>query len=86
MNKQDRLVTIKEAVRISGRSESSLWRDEQEGRFPKRVYNGPRSVRYRLSEINSWMDSLETVTTDNVKAVAPGVDRGRKPNKETMEL
>lgn len=76
----DRIVRPAEAVIITGRSLASIWRDEQAGRFPQRIRIGDNAVGYRLSSIQTWMDSRETVTADNVVPVAPGCKRGRKPS------
>ncbi len=74
----DRIVRPAEVVTITGRSLASIWRDEQAGKFPCKVRIGDNAVGYRLSEIQAWLDSLETVTPDNVKPVAPGSPKGRK--------
>jgi len=76
----DRIVKPKEVVVITGRSLASIWRDEKSGRFPIRRNTGINSVGYLFSEIQIWMDSLETVTAENVQMVAPGAKRGRKPS------
>ena len=75
----DRIVRPAEASTITGRSLASMWRDEQTGTFPSKIRLGANSVGYRLSSLLTWMDSLETVNAANVKIVAPGSRRGRKP-------
>ena len=37
---QDRIIRISEAVTITGRSKSSLMRDEKSGIFPRRIRTG----------------------------------------------
>lgn len=76
----DRIVRPAEAATITGRSLASMWRDEQAGTFPPKIRIGANSVGYRLSDIQAWLDSRETVTANNVKIVAPGARRGRKPS------
>jgi prophage regulatory protein len=76
----DRIVRPAEAVTITGRSLASIWRDEQAGTFPPRIRIGQNAVGYRLSALQDWLDSREIITTDNVKSVAPGARRGRKPS------
>jgi len=75
----DRIVRPKEASTITGRSLASLWRDEQAGTFPHKVRIGTKAVGYRLSELQAWLESRETVSVDNSRPVAPGSRKGRKP-------
>lgn len=78
----ERIVRPAEAVKITGRSLASIWRDEQAGRFPQRVRIGQNAVGYKLSELQTWLESL-TVAADNIKPVAPGSKRGRKAKANT---
>ena len=77
----DRIVRPAEAVTITGRSLASIWRDEQAGLFPPRIRIGQNAVGYRLSALLALNESRETVTSTNVKTVAPGARRGRKPRQ-----
>jgi prophage regulatory protein len=77
---QDRIVRPAEAVTITGRSLASLWRDEQAGTFPNKIRIGANSVGYRLSEIQNWLESRQTITPETVRLVAPGARRGRRPS------
>lgn len=81
MDVRDRIVRPAEAVVITGRSLASIWRDEQTGRFPKRIRIGENAVGWRLSSLNTWLESRQEVTSETVKAVAPGARRGRKPKQ-----
>lgn len=74
----DRIVRPAEASAITGRSLASIWRDEQAGRFPQRIRIGENAVGYRLSALQTWLDSRETITAENTRVVAPGAKRGRK--------
>lgn len=77
----DRIVRPAEASAITGRSLASIWRDEKAGTFPRRIRIGENAVGYRLSSLQGWLDSRETITAENVKHVAPGCKtRGRKPS------
>ena len=76
---QDRIVRPAEQVIITGRSLTSIWRDQQAGTYPPNVRIGQNAVGVRLSALMAWMDSRETVTADTIKLVAPGSRRGRKP-------
>lgn len=79
----DRIVRPKEVSSMTGRSLASIWRDEKAGSFPSRIRIGQNSVGYRLSDIQDWLASREIVTVENVRPVAPGSRRGRKPaNRE----
>ena len=82
---EDRIVRPAEAVSITGRSLASIWRDEQAGSFPRKVRIGSNAVGYRLSELQTWLGSRETVTKGNTIAVAPGARRGRKPSTSVGE-
>lgn len=77
---QDRIVRPAEQVIITGRSLASIWRDQQAGTYPPSVRIGANAVGVRLSALMVWMESLQAVTHDNAKQVAPGAKRGRKPN------
>lgn len=77
---QDRIVRPAEQVIITGRSLASIWRDQQAGTYPQNLRIGQNAVGVPLSSLMAWMESLQTVTPDNAKQVAPGAKRGRKPN------
>ena len=49
-----------------GLSRPTLWRQQKQGTFPKRLQVGPNSVRWRESEILEWIESRQRV---NGKAV-----------------
>lgn len=59
--KTDRIVREPERKEITGRSRTSWWRDEREGRVPRRVKTGPASVGWKLSELLEWLATRETV-------------------------
>ncbi len=63
-----RTVTAKAATRgITGFSAKHIYHLMNEGKFPKCVKIGRASV-WRLSDINSWLDSHTKPTDDNNKA------------------
>lgn len=80
MNLSERIVRPAEASLMTGRSLASIWRDEQAGKFPRRIRLGENAVGYRMSELQAWLDSREVIEPGTAKAVAPGARRGRKPN------
>jgi prophage regulatory protein len=57
---QERLIAESECREITGFSRAQRWRMEREGKFPRRLRLGPRTVRWRLSEILAWIADLPT--------------------------
>jgi predicted DNA-binding transcriptional regulator AlpA len=51
----DRLVREAERKHITSISRSRAWTLERQGRFPKRITLGSRSVCWRLSELKAWV-------------------------------
>ena len=76
----DRIVRPAEAVKITGRSLASIWRDEQAGNFPQKVRIGQNAVGYKLFSLMEWLESREVVTAENVSTICQGAARGRKPS------
>ena len=56
-SQQDRIVRSKEVEEMTGLSRTTLWRLERKGDFPNRVPLGEASVGWKLSEINTWINS-----------------------------
>ena len=69
----DRIVREVERRLITGRSRVSWWRDEREGRAPRRVKIGPNAVGWRLSDLIAWVQSRERVPE---KVRKPGSPNG----------
>jgi len=57
---QERLIAERECRTRSGLSRAQRWRLERDGKFPRRLRLGPRTVRWRLSEILAWIADLPT--------------------------
>lgn len=55
----DRILRIPEVVKVTGRSKSSLLRDEKLGTFPARKKIGLYAVGYLESEVNTWLRKLQ---------------------------
>lgn len=55
MPELDRMIREPECRVMTTLSNSTRWRMEQEGKFPKRIKIGPSAVAYRLSEIQAWV-------------------------------
>ncbi|HDM8230064.1 TPA: AlpA family phage regulatory protein [Vibrio campbellii] len=60
----DRFVREDERRRITAISRSQAWKLEKEGRFPARIRLGSRSVVWRLSELNHWLDKQAQQNTE----------------------
>jgi prophage regulatory protein len=52
------LLTKAQVLELTGRSLSSLHRDERDGKFPKRLAMSSRAVRWRADEVQAWIDAL----------------------------
>ncbi len=50
-----RLIRIKEVQHRVAKSRSTIWRDEREGRFPKRIQIGKHSVAWLESDIDQYI-------------------------------
>lgn len=57
---QDRLIAEPECRAISGWSRAQRWQLERDGKFPRRLRLGPRTVRWQLSDILAWIAELPT--------------------------
>ena len=55
----ERIIRCPDVTKMTGLSRTSLWRLEKEGVFPRRIALGKASVGWRLSEVQSWMNSRE---------------------------
>ena len=51
----DRLMRLEEVLSYTGLSRSELYRQIQEGTFPRPVRVGKRAVRWRESEVVEWI-------------------------------
>lgn len=58
---EKRFIRLPEVKRLTGLSESSIRRLEQDGEFPSRRRVGKAAVAWPFSEIRSWMDTREKV-------------------------
>ena len=56
----DRLLRLNAVLEMVALSRSQLYRLKKEGKFPASIKVGPKSVRWRESEIREWMNSLST--------------------------
>jgi len=58
--KYDRLIKLPKVIEITGNSRSKIYADVKEGIFPAPLKTGKRAVAWKLSHIESWIDSLTT--------------------------
>lgn len=59
----ERLLSLKEVLRLVPFSARHLYRLEAAGKFPKRVKISTRKVAYRDSEIRKWLEAFEQCAT-----------------------
>jgi prophage regulatory protein len=52
-----RLITFETVRELVGKSRTTLWRWEQEGKFPQRVQVGPNSVGWLRDEVVGWIEA-----------------------------
>jgi prophage regulatory protein len=53
-----RMLRQPEVLQLTGYSETTLWRREREGKFPRRRRLGGNLVAWRSDEVEAWMESL----------------------------
>jgi len=56
-NGVERIINAKEVQRLTGLSRTSIWRQENAGKFPARVPLSTSRVGWRLSEVQLWIKS-----------------------------
>lgn len=56
--KPSRIIRKPEVIRRTGLSDTSIWRRERDGKFPRRLPLGGGSVGWLESEIETWIESL----------------------------
>lgn len=81
----DRIIREPERKLITGRSTATWWRDEKNGKAPRRVRIGDNAVGWRLSDITAWLESRLTVTPENTKPVCEGRKTVGRPRKKQAE-
>ncbi len=55
----DRLLRLKEVMRVTGLGRNTIYRRMREGTFPRQVRIGPNSVAWLQSDISAWMSALK---------------------------
>ena len=64
---QDRFIREPERVRITGLSRSAWYKLEREGKVPKRIQLGPRTVGWKLSDIERWIGQFPNWHEDEIR-------------------
>lgn len=59
---KDRLMRLEEVLEICGISRFKLYRQIADDRFPRPVKVGLCAARWRLSEVEAWIDDLPRTT------------------------
>lgn len=59
MISEDRFISVKDVARMTGRGVSTIWQSVKDGQFPSPKKISSRCTRWRLSEVQNWMDSPE---------------------------
>ena len=52
---RERFVREPERTRLTGLSRSAWYKLEKEGKVPRRIRLNPRTVAWRLTELEAWM-------------------------------
>jgi prophage regulatory protein len=56
MDQQTRLLRIREVEALVGLKQSAIYKYMSQGQFPRPVVLGRRSVRWRSSDVQQWID------------------------------
>lgn len=56
----DRLLKLSEVRIITGLGTTTIYRKMHDGEFPRPLHLGRGTVRWRLSTLMEWIDSLDT--------------------------
>ncbi len=62
MSTEKRLIRVDEVARLTGLTQSTIYRMERQGIFPKKRQISSNTVGWLLSEIEEFIDSRETVS------------------------
>lgn len=60
----EKLLTRKEVEHIIGLKRSTIYDWMRSGRFPRPMRLGPKAVRWRQSDITTWMEELRRSNGD----------------------
>jgi len=54
----DSIIRPAAMCKLTGKSRTTLWRDEKSGRFPKRIKIGAQATGWLRSDYEAWIASL----------------------------
>lgn len=60
----DRLYRISEVEQITGLARSTIYLRLQQGQFPAPIQVGAKAVRWRQSDLQTWLEELPVVTQE----------------------
>ncbi|MBZ7296943.1 MULTISPECIES: helix-turn-helix transcriptional regulator [Klebsiella pneumoniae complex] len=58
----DRMIREKECRELTTLVNSTRWKLERKGKFPKRIKIGATTVAYRLSEVQAWIRGVNWIS------------------------
>lgn len=61
----DRLLSIQEVVAMVGLSRATIYDMVKRNTFPPQYRAGLRAARWRMSDVQKWIDGLTTATESN---------------------
>ena len=53
----EQLLTLEDVVALTKHSKADIWRQQHAGTFPAAIKTGPRSKRFRATEIQAWIET-----------------------------
>jgi len=62
-------------------SDTTVWRMERRGEFPRRIRVSPRRVAWRRSEIEAWLEQRQRASLVVSTAVASSPQSQRRPGR-----
>lgn len=59
------LIKLPTVIQLTGNSRSKIYADVKDGIFPAPLKTGKRSVAWKFSDIENWINSLQTNLVKN---------------------
>lgn len=56
------MIRLPEVMKLTGKSRSSIYLDISKEKFPKPYKIGDRSVAWKYSDINSWLEAISDLS------------------------
>ena len=67
----DELILRPDLKKLVPLSDTTIWREERRGRFPRRIAISPKRVAWRRREIERWLADREAARTVVEAATGP---------------